>query len=180
MYRLMQQSQTTIPAASAFTSLFSKKRKRNRIEFVSDFPVHNDAEVVSSLQIHPQGWCALSRNISHEELSEVCIHISLYSVFCFTLCLPCLNCFYLGIYLQWTCVHDIQDRDDEDSMTENEDLPSALRDDSDDVPYDEEDGTNDNRGFRGFPNPNYNSESESDGDSDSEYVYCCFCSPTSL
>lgn len=72
MYRLMQQSQTTIPAASVFTSLFSKKRKRNRIEFVTDFPTHNDPEVVSSLQIHPQGWCALSRNISHEELSEVC------------------------------------------------------------------------------------------------------------
>ncbi|KAE8752191.1 hypothetical protein FOCC_FOCC000984 [Frankliniella occidentalis] len=140
MYRLMQQSQTTIPSASVFTSLFSKKRKHNRIEFVSDFPAHNDAEVVSSLQIHPQGWCALSRNISHEELSE------------------------------WTCVHDIQDRDDEDSMTENEDLPSALREDSDDVLYDEDDDGANYRGFRGFPNPNYQSDSESDGDSDSDLV----------
>ena len=54
-----------------YTHLFSRKRKRNRIEFVTDFPHHDDAEVVSSLQIHPQGWCALSRNISHEEVSEV-------------------------------------------------------------------------------------------------------------
>ncbi|XP_034232091.1 DDB1- and CUL4-associated factor 10 homolog isoform X2 [Thrips palmi] len=139
MYRLMQQSQTTIPAASVFTSLFSKKRKRNRIEFVTDFPTHNDPEVVSSLQIHPQGWCALSRNISHEELSE------------------------------WTCVHDIQDRDDYDSMTDNEELPGYMRDDSDDVVFDEFDTSNNPRGFRGFPNPNYNSESDSDADSDSDW-----------
>ncbi|KAK3915807.1 DDB1- and CUL4-associated factor 10-like protein [Frankliniella fusca] len=138
MYRLMQQSQTTIPSASVFTSLFSKKRKRNRIEFVSDFPAYNDAEVVSSLQIHPQGWCALSRNISHEELSE------------------------------WTCVHDIQDRDDDDSMSENnfenEDL-SSVRDDSDDI-YDEDTESPNYRGFRGFPNPNYHSDSDSDSDTD--------------
>ncbi|KAL1138049.1 hypothetical protein AAG570_009744 [Ranatra chinensis] len=79
MYRLMQLSQTTIPVAATFTHLFSKRRKKNRIEFLTDFPEGDDAEVVSSLQVHPQGWCALSRNISNDENSE------------------------------WTCVHDIQD-----------------------------------------------------------------------
>ncbi|XP_033209855.1 DDB1- and CUL4-associated factor 10 isoform X2 [Belonocnema kinseyi] len=81
MYRLMQQSQTTIPMAANFTHLFSHKRKHNRVEFLTDFPDGNDAEVISSLQVHPQGWCALSRNISAGEKSE------------------------------WTCVHDIQERD---------------------------------------------------------------------
>uniref|UniRef100_A0A1B6LSV5 Uncharacterized protein n=1 Tax=Graphocephala atropunctata TaxID=36148 RepID=A0A1B6LSV5_9HEMI len=79
MYRLMQLSQTTIPVAASFTHLFSNKRRSNRIEFVTDFPDGDDAEVVSSLQVHPQGWCALSRNISNDENSE------------------------------WTCIHDIQE-----------------------------------------------------------------------
>ena len=70
MYRLMQLSQTTIPMAADFTHLFSHQRKTNRVEFVTDFPIGDDAEVVSSLQIHPQGWCALSRNISNDENSE--------------------------------------------------------------------------------------------------------------
>ncbi|XP_043479548.1 DDB1- and CUL4-associated factor 10 [Leptopilina heterotoma] len=81
MYRLMQVSQTTIPMAANYTHLFSHTRKHNRIEFLTDFPDGNDAEVISSLQVHPQGWCALSRNISIGEKSE------------------------------WTCVHDIQERD---------------------------------------------------------------------
>lgn len=51
MYRLMQLSQTTIPVAATFSHLFSKKRKSNRIEFVTDFPEGDDAEVVSSLQV---------------------------------------------------------------------------------------------------------------------------------
>lgn len=47
--------------------------RKNRVELVSDFP--NDAEVISSLQIHPQGWCALSRNISYDESTEfTCLH----------------------------------------------------------------------------------------------------------
>lgn len=66
----MQLSQTTIPMAADFTHLFSHQRKTNRVEFVTDFPPGDDAEVVSSLQIHPQGWCALSRNISNDENSE--------------------------------------------------------------------------------------------------------------
>ncbi|GAB1865174.1 WD repeat-containing protein 32-like protein [Camponotus japonicus] len=81
MYRLMQLSQTTIPVAASYTHLFSHNRPHNRVEFLTDFPVGDDAEVISSLQVHPQGWCALSRNVSSGEKSE------------------------------WTCVHDIQERE---------------------------------------------------------------------
>ncbi|KAG7191124.1 hypothetical protein KM043_007156 [Ampulex compressa] len=81
MYRLMQSSQTTIPNVASFTHLFSHTRTHNRVEFLTDFPVGDDAEIISSLQIHPQGWCALSRNVSSAEKSE------------------------------WTCIHDIQERD---------------------------------------------------------------------
>lgn len=70
----MQLSQTTIPVAACFTHLFSSSRTRNRIEFITDFPQGNDAEVISSLQIHPYGWCALSRNVSSVEKSEVTIY----------------------------------------------------------------------------------------------------------
>ncbi|XP_061384395.1 DDB1- and CUL4-associated factor 10 isoform X1 [Danaus plexippus] len=75
LYRLMQMSQQVIPIAAMYDHLFDLERKENRVEFVSDFPDGNDAEVVSALQIHPQGWCALSRNISHDDRSEwSCIH----------------------------------------------------------------------------------------------------------
>ncbi|XP_001606470.2 DDB1- and CUL4-associated factor 10 [Nasonia vitripennis] len=85
MYRLMQLSQTTIPVAASFTHLFSSSRPQNRVEFVTDFPPGDDAEVISSLQVHPHGWCALSRNVSSGEKSE------------------------------WTCIHDIQERDESDA-----------------------------------------------------------------
>ncbi|CAK9824733.1 DDB1- and CUL4-associated factor 10 homolog [Anthophora retusa] len=81
MYRLMQSSQTTIPNVASFTHLFSHSRTHNRVEFLTDFPVDDDAEIISSLQVHPHGWCALSRNVSNGEKSE------------------------------WTCIHDIQERD---------------------------------------------------------------------
>ncbi|KAJ2953423.1 hypothetical protein O0L34_g1011 [Tuta absoluta] len=75
LYRLMQMSQQVIPIAALYDHLFESSRKENRVEFVSDFPDGNDAEVVSALQIHPQGWSALSRNISHDDRSEwSCIH----------------------------------------------------------------------------------------------------------
>lgn len=48
-------------------------------ELISDWPIGNEAEVVSSLHVHPQGWCVVSRNTSNVDKSE------------------------------WTCVHDIQD-----------------------------------------------------------------------
>ncbi|KAL0819506.1 hypothetical protein ABMA28_007605 [Loxostege sticticalis] len=75
LYRLMQMSGQLIPIAAMYDHLFDRKRKENRIEFVADFPDGNEAKVVSSLQIHPQGWSALSRNISHDDRSEwSCIH----------------------------------------------------------------------------------------------------------
>lgn len=54
--------------------------RRNRVELICDFPSENDAEIISSLQVHPHGWCVLSRNTSRHEKSE------------------------------WTCVHDIQEQ----------------------------------------------------------------------
>jgi WD repeat-containing protein 32 len=80
----MQVRRQYLPIAAKYDQLFSKTQKVNRVELVSDFPKGNDAEVVSSLQIHPQGWCSLSRNISYDESSE------------------------------WTCVHDIQEMQEED------------------------------------------------------------------
>lgn len=70
IYRLMQISQTR---SHLFTS------KRNRVELISDWPDGNKAEIISALQVHPYGWCVVSRNTSNEDSSE------------------------------WTCVHDIQD-----------------------------------------------------------------------
>lgn len=85
----MQLGRQMIPYAAKYNHIFSNQMKKNRVELVSDFPADNDAEVISSLQIHPEGWCALSRNISYDESSE------------------------------WTCVHDIQEykpiEDDEDN-----------------------------------------------------------------
>lgn len=49
MYRLMQLSKTTIPNAAAHTHMFT--RKRNRIEFIVDFPRNDDAEIISSIQV---------------------------------------------------------------------------------------------------------------------------------
>lgn len=95
MYRLMQSSQTTIPYAMSFTHLFSQSRAHNRVEFLTDFPTGDDAEIISSLQVHPQGWCALSRNVSNGEKSE------------------------------WTCIHDIQERDPSETadQTKEEEAP---------------------------------------------------------
>ncbi|XP_066138122.1 DDB1- and CUL4-associated factor 10 homolog [Euwallacea fornicatus] len=79
LYRLMQKSHQAFPVVVSYNYLFSQKQKRNRIEFIDDFP--NEAECISSLQIHPYGWCAVSRNINRE------------------------------IDEEWTAVHDIQERD---------------------------------------------------------------------
>ncbi|CAH1802309.1 unnamed protein product [Owenia fusiformis] len=68
MYRLMQMSGQPIRQGYQFNHLF--ERKRNRVEFISDFPTGNDAEVIASLQVHPQGWCVLSRNTSGDENTE--------------------------------------------------------------------------------------------------------------
>lgn len=93
LYRLMQMSRQSIPIAAMYDHLFDPNRKVNRVEFVSDFPDGNDAEVVSALQIHPQGWSALSRNISHDDKSE------------------------------WTCIHDIQPLDTSSSKSTRDTSP---------------------------------------------------------
>lgn len=92
LYRLMQTSDQSFPIATTYNYLFNPSRKSNRIEFIDDFP--NEAEAISSLQIHPHGWCAVSRNLNGQENEE------------------------------WTAVHDIQDRDEkeyQDSYTYIED-----------------------------------------------------------
>ncbi|TRY76891.1 hypothetical protein TCAL_09583 [Tigriopus californicus] len=72
-YRLMQISGQMMPGAIEYSRLF--QNKRNRIEFISDFPADNDAEIISSLEIHPQGWVAVTRNVSADEGSEwCCVH----------------------------------------------------------------------------------------------------------
>lgn len=72
-YRLMQVSEQRFPTALMFNTLFSQSRKRNRIEFIDDFP--NEAEIISSLSIHPQGWCALSRNANgYDNMEYTCVH----------------------------------------------------------------------------------------------------------
>ncbi|KAL5021591.1 hypothetical protein ScPMuIL_000746 [Solemya velum] len=76
MYRLMQISETSLGFGTMYNSVFTSSR--NRVEIISDWPVGNEANVIASLQVHPQGWCALSRNTNADETSE------------------------------WTCVHDIQ------------------------------------------------------------------------
>lgn len=65
----MQRSDQSFPISTAFNYLFYQRRSTNRLEFIDDFP--NDAEVISSLQIHPMGWSALSRNINAAENEEV-------------------------------------------------------------------------------------------------------------
>jgi len=73
MYRLMQMSGKAFEQAVTFTRLFHAKR--NRIELIADFPEQNDAEIISSLRLHPQGWVAVSRNTSSDESSEwCCVH----------------------------------------------------------------------------------------------------------
>jgi len=73
MYRLMQLSGKALELAVNYTKLFHAKR--NRVEIISDFPTGNDAEIISSLRLHPQGWVALSRNTSSDEGTEwCCVH----------------------------------------------------------------------------------------------------------
>ncbi|XP_056641405.1 DDB1- and CUL4-associated factor 10 homolog [Diorhabda sublineata] len=102
LYRLMQMSDQCFPVGTVYNYLFSPLRKRNRIEFVDDFP--NEAEVISSLQIHPHGWCAVSRNLNDEENEE------------------------------WTTVHDIQSRDPKDYENAftyvSEELPEGSEQDN--------------------------------------------------
>jgi WD40 repeat protein len=78
LYRLMQKGHSSgFDFGSWLNRLFTAKR--NRVELISDFPIENEAHSITSLDVHPQNWTVLSRNISRDENSE------------------------------WTCVHNIQD-----------------------------------------------------------------------
>ncbi|KAK7793791.1 hypothetical protein R5R35_013046 [Gryllus longicercus] len=93
IYRLMQVCKKPIPIATAYTHLFSMERKSNRAEFISDFPRGDAAKAISSLEIHPQGWCAVSRNLARDDMSE------------------------------WSCTHDIQEKPpskDEDHLADKQ------------------------------------------------------------
>ncbi|XP_070540187.1 DDB1- and CUL4-associated factor 10-like [Ptychodera flava] len=49
--------------------------EKNRVEIVTEFPERIQVFCISSLQIHPQGWCLLSRSTSEtEEREYACIH----------------------------------------------------------------------------------------------------------
>lgn len=90
LYRLVQMGVT--PARQAFNYNHMFTRKTNRVELISDFPHGNDAEMIASLDVHPKGWCVVSRNTSSDENSE------------------------------WTCIHDIQGTLDEiefEEITDN-------------------------------------------------------------
>ncbi|GLH15620.1 DDB1- and CUL4-associated factor 10 homolog [Gryllus bimaculatus] len=63
------------------SSFLSPKHRRNRVEMVADFPNAGACNVISALEIHPQGWSAISRSTSE------------------------------GSGMGWTCVHDIQDKE---------------------------------------------------------------------
>ena len=69
MYRLLQLSEKPLGNSWSYTKHFHAKR--NRVEFIDDFPSGNQADMISSLKIHPQGWVAATRNISSNEESEV-------------------------------------------------------------------------------------------------------------
>jgi len=73
LYRLMQSTGKALEMTINYTKLFHAPR--NRVELISDFPEGNDAQVLSSLRLHPEGWVALSRNTSSDENSEwCCVH----------------------------------------------------------------------------------------------------------
>uniref|UniRef100_A0A182N8M0 Uncharacterized protein n=1 Tax=Anopheles dirus TaxID=7168 RepID=A0A182N8M0_9DIPT len=97
VYRLMQDSRQLIPKAVRFRHMFYPKRKKNRIELVTDFPPDNHPEMIGGLVIHPQGWCTLSRNVSIDETSE------------------------------WSVVHDIQEISQNDNMDEDEEEDMVER-----------------------------------------------------
>lgn len=47
----MQIGNQYLPQAAQYDHIFSKKQLKNRVEFVTDFPPENDAEVVLALQV---------------------------------------------------------------------------------------------------------------------------------
>ena len=50
MYRLMQRSQTPLRLGLMYNHVF--EQEKNRVEFLADWPTGNDANIISSLQVH--------------------------------------------------------------------------------------------------------------------------------
>ncbi|XP_059469759.1 DDB1- and CUL4-associated factor 10 homolog isoform X2 [Neocloeon triangulifer] len=97
LYRLMQETLIMIPELAKYTNRFKRDCYRNRIELISDFPRDDEATSISSLEVHPKGWCALSRNTSAHQDSE------------------------------WTCLHDIQELPSKNCNNDDEDILIAGR-----------------------------------------------------
>jgi hypothetical protein len=111
----MQETLIVIPEMAKYTKRFKKSCKRNRLELIADFPGGDEATSISSLEIHPRGWCALSRNTSANQDSEVCLSSHFSSVSNFK-------------RLQWTCLHDIRQLPSKIHNNEDEDLELTHRD----------------------------------------------------
>ncbi|RUS91566.1 hypothetical protein EGW08_000681 [Elysia chlorotica] len=73
MYGLMQGLMQLLDAPQELISGNNNifHRKRNRVEFMSDFPEGDKAVSISTMQVHPQGWCLVSRNTTADEETEV-------------------------------------------------------------------------------------------------------------
>ncbi|XP_033633432.1 DDB1- and CUL4-associated factor 10-like [Asterias rubens] len=73
-------------------------RTRNRAELVLDCPEDSKASCISSLVLHPHGWCMISRYTTREDDAE------------------------------WTCVHDLQDPLPDQSLSiRSTTQPQALK-----------------------------------------------------
>ncbi|XP_035783053.1 DDB1- and CUL4-associated factor 10 homolog [Anopheles albimanus] len=62
VYRLLQSVRRLEMMTPYYNRWFYPSSRRNRVELITDFPQNDFAEVISSLEIHPFGWCAVSRN----------------------------------------------------------------------------------------------------------------------
>ncbi|XP_077992638.1 DDB1- and CUL4-associated factor 10-like [Glandiceps talaboti] len=74
-YQLLVQkkSEQLADYCSEYADYFTARK--NRVEIVTEFPDGIQVFCISSLQIHPQGWCLLSRFTSENEDREfACIH----------------------------------------------------------------------------------------------------------
>ena len=46
-------------------------RRRNRVELIDDFIPGFEAEMIASLEVHPRGWCVVSRMVNKDNNREV-------------------------------------------------------------------------------------------------------------
>ena len=80
-YEHLYHSKMPKPLHDMFQDSFTARR--NRIEYINDFPMDDEPNMVPSLEVHPQDWCVVSRCSNNDRSCE------------------------------WTCVHhDIQGKDD--------------------------------------------------------------------